>query len=104
MILQPVLGILHHRYYIKHKTRGLFSYLHIGYGYTLILIGLVEGGLGLRLSGSSGGHIVAYAVTVGVICLLYAFIRRYIVAWRQRVAKLHSRLSAGNDALMEMQP
>lgn len=103
MMLQPVLGIIHHRHYVKHNTRGLFSYFHIYYGYTLILVSFLEGGLGLRLAGSSGGHVAAYAVIVAIICVLCFFIRRYIVAWRHRGGKVGRRGNTNRDDVLEMQ-
>ncbi|KAI9171377.1 hypothetical protein HJFPF1_00859 [Paramyrothecium foliicola] len=70
--LQPVLGWIHHQHYMKHQKRGAFSYIHISYGQVLIIVGIVNGGLGLQLAGASNAYIIAYSVLAGVFTLLYA--------------------------------
>lgn len=72
--LQPFLGFLHHRHYLRHKQRGIISYLHIWYGRSLIILGMINGGLGLQLAGlTTDNHafIVAYCVVVAVVAAAY---------------------------------
>ncbi|CAI4216318.1 unnamed protein product [Parascedosporium putredinis] len=71
MVLQPALGILHHRYYMKHKARAAVSYVHIWYGRVLLLVGVVNGGIGLRMAGSPSPFVIAYAVLAAVIGAAY---------------------------------
>lgn len=72
MILQPVLGWLHHRNYLKYQRRTLVSYGHLWYGRALMIVGIVNGGIGLRLAEASVGLIIAYSVIGVVACLIYA--------------------------------
>ncbi|CAM1506972.1 Fc.00g066130.m01.CDS01 [Cosmosporella sp. VM-42] len=71
MALQPVLGFLHHRQYVKHQQRGLFSHAHIWYGRILIVLGIVNGGLGLDLAGGPTSFTIAYSVVAGIVSVLY---------------------------------
>lgn len=50
---QPLLGWLHHRKYQIEGHRTAVSYLHIWNGRALMVMGIVNGGLGLRISGAS---------------------------------------------------
>ncbi|EJT73368.1 hypothetical protein, variant [Gaeumannomyces tritici R3-111a-1] len=75
LILQPFLGYAHHMHYVKHQRRGLVSYVHIIWGQSLIVLGIVNGGLGLRLTGVPGNFIIAYVVVAAVIFVLYAAVK-----------------------------
>ncbi|KAF4448607.1 hypothetical protein F53441_8026 [Fusarium austroafricanum] len=71
MIVQPILGWLHHRNYLKYQRRTGISYGHLWYGRTLMIAGIVNGGLGLSLAGAPLGWIIAYSVIGLVTSLLY---------------------------------
>lgn len=71
MALQPVLGSLHHRHFVRHGRRGAISYAHIWYGRSLIVLGIINGGLGLRLSGSRQQFVTAYIVLASIFTALY---------------------------------
>lgn len=51
--------------------RGAFGHVHIWYGRALIIMGMVNGGLGLQLTGASDVYIIVYSVVAGVSALLY---------------------------------
>lgn len=71
MVAQPFLGWMHHRNYVKHQRRTKVSYGHIWFGRTLMLIGIVNGGTGLQLSGASSGPIIAYSVIGAIVFSAY---------------------------------
>lgn len=71
LVIQPILGWLHHRHYIRHGESGLMSYAHTWYGRSLMVVGIVNGGLGLQLSGASRSLNVAYAVVAAAFGVLY---------------------------------
>lgn len=63
-----MLGWLHHRNFVKYQRRTLVSYLHLFNGRVLIILGIVNGGLGLRVSrGSSHRAKQAYTIVAAVI-------------------------------------
>lgn len=70
--LQPILGFLHHLQYRRQGTRGLFGHVHIWYGRMTIIIGMVNGGLGLQLTGASNVYVIVYSVVSGISALSYA--------------------------------
>ncbi|KAG6029927.1 hypothetical protein E4U41_000228 [Claviceps citrina] len=69
--VQPVLGWLHHQHFVKTQRRGHVSDAHVWYGRALIIVGMVNGGLGLQLAGSDGAFVAAYCVLLGVFAVLY---------------------------------
>ncbi|VUC20328.1 unnamed protein product [Clonostachys rosea] len=70
--MQPILGLLHHMQYLRQGRRGAFGHVHIWYGRALIIMGMVNGGLGLQLTGASDVYIIVYSVVAGLSALLYA--------------------------------
>ncbi|PNP61021.1 hypothetical protein FNYG_14254 [Fusarium nygamai] len=71
MVIQPILGGLHHRNFAKHQCRTGISHAHIWYGRALMILGIVNGGLGLQLAGASKKLIVGYGVVGLVTSLMY---------------------------------
>ncbi|QIW98407.1 hypothetical protein AMS68_003925 [Peltaster fructicola] len=77
LLFQPVLGLLHHFMFKKHSRRTVWSYGHIWLGRIGITLGMINGGLGLRLAqklqvfAPSTGAIIAYGVIAGVMWVVY---------------------------------
>ncbi|KAK5116384.1 hypothetical protein LTR62_007931 [Meristemomyces frigidus] len=75
---QPVLGWVHHVMFKARGQRTVWSYGHVWLGRIAITVGIINGGLGLRLAQRSGvwapgnGVIIAYAVLAGGMWLVYA--------------------------------
>ncbi|RCI14666.1 hypothetical protein L249_6780 [Ophiocordyceps polyrhachis-furcata BCC 54312] len=89
MCLQPVLGYLHHMYYVKHRTRGPVSYAHIFYGRSLMILGLVNGGLGISLTGSDRTFVIAYSVLAIFFFLLYVGVSVVFSVRKMKQAPAH---------------
>ncbi|EME83410.1 uncharacterized protein MYCFIDRAFT_59084 [Pseudocercospora fijiensis CIRAD86] len=71
MLTQPLWGVLHHRMYKKTQGRTISSWFHLSVGRIVILLGIVNGGLGLQLGGKSKGAKIGYGVGAGIMGLLY---------------------------------
>ena len=71
LLLQPVLGYVHHLIYVRTQKRTVWIYSHIWYGRALIILAVINGGLGLQLSGNTVKGEIAYGVIASVIFLLY---------------------------------
>ncbi|KAK6441938.1 hypothetical protein LTR95_001826 [Oleoguttula sp. CCFEE 5521] len=72
LLVQPALGWLHHKMYKEKRSRTAWSWAHIGIGRLAILVGIVNGGLGLRLAGDiERTHVVPYAIVAVVSGLAY---------------------------------
>ena len=65
-LVQPLLGLIHHFLFKKNQSRNIFSHLHIWYGRALMILAVVNGGLGLKLADNSDGGIIAYSIIAGV--------------------------------------
>ncbi|RYP19269.1 hypothetical protein DL765_003470 [Monosporascus sp. GIB2] len=88
MVLQPIGGYMHHRHYLRHKRRGPISYAHIWYGRALMIMGVVNGGLGIRWAtgGSARGSplMIAYTVVAAGMAVIYLGAKGFGVARRRR--------------------
>ncbi|KAF1931202.1 iron reductase domain protein [Didymella exigua CBS 183.55] len=71
MFIQPIAGWLHHRKFLRTGQRSAISYGHIWTGRTAIILGMINGGLGLELAGTETRYVIAYSVVAGVIGLAY---------------------------------
>lgn len=71
--VQAVLGQMHHNTFLKTRARSFWSYGHIWFGRLVIILGIVNGGIGLspELSDAPNGWVIAYVVVVGLIAVLY---------------------------------
>jgi hypothetical protein len=71
MLTQPLWGILHHRGYQALKKRTFPTWLHLGAGRVVIFLGMINGGLGLKLTHQTKAAKIGYGVGVGVMGLIY---------------------------------
>lgn len=72
LFFQPLFGLLHHTSYKKVQRRTFISHLHIWEGRVAIILGMINGGLGIQIAGNvKKGYIIAYAVVAGVMGLVY---------------------------------
>lgn len=71
LLLQPVLGYVHHVIYVKEHKRTSWIAAHIWYGRALLILAVINGGLGLQLSDNTVKGEIAYGVIAGVMFLLY---------------------------------
>ncbi|KAB8227804.1 cytochrome and DOMON domain-containing protein [Aspergillus alliaceus] len=76
VLFQPLMGFLQHRHFRRNGGKGAFAYLHRWLGRSMIILGIVNGGLGFRLAGIGNpstprSAMIAYSVIAGVMGLLY---------------------------------
>ena len=69
--VQPLLGWVHHKQFVRTGGRGAASQGHIWMGRVAIILGMINGGLGLQLARVSKRYVVAYSVVAGVMGLVY---------------------------------
>ncbi|KAM3462184.1 hypothetical protein MY5147_004375 [Beauveria neobassiana] len=93
MVLQPILGALHHTSFKRSGGRGALSHIHAWYGRALILIGIVNGGLGLQLAGTGMAFRTAYIVLSAVIAGPYFLSVPWIEFRKAKATKNHSSSS-----------
>ena len=71
LYLQPILAILHHELYSKTSKRTIWSFAHVWWGRIIVTLGIINGGLGLQLSGNTTKGEIAYGVIAAVIWLVW---------------------------------
>ncbi|KAK3110545.1 hypothetical protein LTR53_015046 [Teratosphaeriaceae sp. CCFEE 6253] len=71
LLIQPVLGWMHHLLYKKHAGRTAWSHAHLTVGRVAVLLGIINGGLGLQLVGASMREHIAYGVVAGLVGVAY---------------------------------
>jgi hypothetical protein len=71
VVFQPVMGLVQHLHYRKHKSKTLFAYAHRWLGRLCIILGIINGGLGFMYAGGLGdpavptGAVIAYCLLSG---------------------------------------
>ena len=69
---QAVDGLLHHAQFKKYQRRTFLTYLHMWTGRVVIVLGMIQGGLGMQLAGvTSPGKIVPYSIVAGLSATAY---------------------------------
>ncbi|KAI0538110.1 hypothetical protein GGR58DRAFT_319468 [Xylaria digitata] len=71
LFFQPIFGIVHHSRFKVLRRRTWVSHIHLWTGRLGITLGIINGGLGFALAGTTGTPVVVYAVVSGVIWILW---------------------------------
>lgn len=69
MLIQPIIGFFHHYRFVKTQKQGVWTLAHVWYGRVLTLLGIINGGLGLRLARNSRSGEIVYGVLGGIVAL-----------------------------------
>ncbi|RYP63916.1 hypothetical protein DL771_009028 [Monosporascus sp. 5C6A] len=77
LFFQPILGLVHHTKFKRLGRRTTWSHLHLWNGRAMVTLGIVNGGLGLRLARASPGSIAAYSVVAAIMWLLWILAAAY---------------------------
>ncbi|OKP03364.1 hypothetical protein PENSUB_6867 [Penicillium subrubescens] len=91
VLFQPAMGFLQHRYFHKTGGKSVFAYLHRWLGRCLIILGVINAGLGFRLTGvglgiAPVGAVIAYSVVAGIIGIGYALVVVLLSLRKRRVS------------------
>ncbi|KAE8135659.1 hypothetical protein BDV38DRAFT_294516 [Aspergillus pseudotamarii] len=89
ILFQPAMGFLQHRYFHKTGKKSVFAYLHRWFGRSMIVLGIVNGGLGFHLAQNVTatapvGAIIAYSVVAGIVGLVYVLVVIVLPLRKQR--------------------
>lgn len=78
IFFQPIFGYMHHRLIKKNGRRNVWSFVHITIGRVAIILGIINGGLGLALAGNaSRGALIAYGVIGGLFGVAYLVVAAF---------------------------
>jgi hypothetical protein len=94
-LFQPALGILQHLHFRKNGNRSAYGHGHRHIGRALMLLGIINGGLGFMISGSVGSdNVPTYAVVVySVFAVIVFIIYLAVVFWPRKAGN-------GSDAIL----
>ena len=88
VIMQPLLGLLHHHHYRRSKQRTYRWMIHTWFGRVIMVLGIINGGLGLRLAANySLGALIVYISVAVLMSVVYVSVVCTHVAKQRRVAK-----------------
>jgi hypothetical protein len=71
LFFMPFIGAIHHRVYKTMQKRTWLSYSHIFTGRAAVVLGMVNGGLGLQLADAGSSYTIAYGVFAGLMGVVY---------------------------------
>lgn len=94
LFFMPFLGTIHHAMFKKVQKRTVWSYAHIFTGRAGVILGMVNGGLGLRLAGARSAYVIAYSVFAGLVGLTYLNAIVFGKAMRKKKSSQHAEASA----------
>lgn len=122
--LQPATGWIHHRIYrsravaIATTSRGprpgrtAWGYFHLWIGRILITLGIINGGLGLRLMetspiqdlGLTHNAEIGYGIAAGFMWCLYVFMTMFWEGTRSRTRRMGVPQVSGSDNSLKPEP
>lgn len=90
-LLQPLIGLWHHRLQKAGKGNRFLHQGHIWFGRVLIILGLVNGGTGLDLAANSPGGEKVYGSLAGVVGILYIGL---LLSWHLTRARSNTKMGS----------
>ncbi|KAF2209519.1 hypothetical protein CERZMDRAFT_113850 [Cercospora zeae-maydis SCOH1-5] len=102
MLSQPIFGIIHHQVFKRIGGRSVASWFHLTIGRSIIILGIINGGLGLKLATQSRGAKIGYGVGAGIMGLAYLLA---VVFGETKRSKNRTRKSSsdGSSASQELE-
>lgn len=90
VLFQPFIGLLQHRRFRKTGDKSSLAYIHRWSGRIIIVLGIINGGLGFHLAGVGSesapyGAVIAYSVAAAIIGLGYVSVIGLIGHRKRRV-------------------
>ncbi len=80
LLVQPVLGVVHHRLFLKRQRKSPVGRLHRWYGRGLVVMAIINGALGLKLAEEKA---YPWWIVVGVMAAIYLGVVALAI-WRKR--------------------
>jgi len=71
LFFQPIVGLIHHWLFKSKGKRTFLAPLHVYWGRVLVILGIINGGLGLELASNTHSGKIAYGVVAGIMGLLW---------------------------------
>jgi len=71
LVFQPIGGLLAHKLYNRNGRKNIAGLGHKWFGRILLILGAINGGLGLQLAADTTSGEIAYGVIAGFFFLLW---------------------------------
>ncbi|KAI2703463.1 hypothetical protein CBS147333_8803 [Penicillium roqueforti] len=71
ILFQPAMGVLQHRFFRKTGRKGPFAYTHRWFGRLMMILGIINVGLGFKLAKAPRRAVIATSIVAGVIAMVY---------------------------------
>ncbi|KAK0620252.1 hypothetical protein B0T14DRAFT_392930, partial [Immersiella caudata] len=84
LLLQPILGVVHHSRFKRVQRRQVWSYLHLFNGRIGVTVGIINGGLGLNLAGASAYRKRVYIIVAAIMWSLWMLVAIWAEFMRMR--------------------
>jgi hypothetical protein len=88
ILFQPAMGLVQHLYFRRTGKKSIAAYVHRWFGRTAITLGIINAGLGFRLTGigtsvAPTGAVIAFGVVAGLVWVGYALTVSFL-SYRKR--------------------
>jgi tellurite resistance-related uncharacterized protein len=88
ILFQPAMGLAQHLYFRRTGKKSIAAYVHRWFGRTAITLGIINAGLGFRLTGigtsvAPTGAVIAYGVVAGLVWVGYVLTVSFL-SYRKR--------------------
>ncbi|KAL2840167.1 hypothetical protein BJY01DRAFT_257471 [Aspergillus pseudoustus] len=99
VLFQPAMGLLQHLHFRRTGGKSIWSSWHRWLGRVMIIVGILNGGLGFRLAGIGNPNtprsaVIAYSVIAGVMGLVYVAVSIFV----RRGREMGRKRSVGNES------
>lgn len=95
LIVQLGMGSWHHWVFKRTNSPTIFGRIHRYFGHIIMLLGIINGGIGLTWSYASRSVVIGYSIAVFIISLVY-LVPLWKVKWGNKYYK-RSHISAVNE-------
>lgn len=98
LLFQPLMGLYAHLHLKRSGERSVFAYVHRWWGRILVILGVINGGLGFMLAGIGTpgvpvGAVIAYSVIAGIVLSSYLLVVVFGMVRQVQVAAKERRTS-----------
>ncbi|KAL5365357.1 hypothetical protein BJX96DRAFT_169032 [Aspergillus floccosus] len=66
LLVQPIIGFFHHRRFRATQQASPWTSVHVWLGRICVLLGIINGGMGLKLAANTHAGLIVYGVLAGV--------------------------------------
>ncbi|KAL1891047.1 hypothetical protein Sste5346_007870 [Sporothrix stenoceras] len=96
LFFQPILGFIHHAKFKQLGRRTFWSHMHLWNGRIGITVGIVNGGLGLRLANAAYSIKVAYIIVAAIVWFFWFVVAVISEIRRARQPKVVTTVPVGS--------